>query len=471
MYQHTNRRDFLKASAALAAGATTMKTAMAEFAAPSERPVVAVIGNGIRFGPLTRASARFVPCAALCDVDTRQTARALKLMQTEQAKYGRKGNIDIVKDYRRILDRKDIDAVIIATPDHWHTKICIEAMQAGKDIYCEKPLTLTVHEGSQILKVLKKTGRVFQVGTQQRSDFGQRFLKAIAVMHDNRIGNPKTITCAIGGTPESPPMAVGKPPAELDYETWQGQAPLRDYLVGDLIHKTGWGAGFPLGRTHRYFRWYYEYSGGKLTDWGAHHIDIAMWALDKLRPGIGKFTIDPIEAEHSVPLSNGTPTVTTRYNTATKFKVKVRFADGVELFVRDSADDLGFDNGIMFQGDKGRFFVNRGKVTGKPIEGLKDKPLADDAIERLYGSKPLVNDGGDPIGHMNNWLSCIKTRKTPISDVASHQRMLRVCHGANIAMRLGRKLTFDPATETIVGDPKANSMLSRKQRKGYEINV
>ncbi len=471
MRHDTNRRTFLKTSAALAAGSLAVDSALANFATPNEQPVVAVIGTGIRFGPLARATARFVPCAAVCDIDTRQSSRAVELMASEHAKYDRKGKIDVVHDYRRILDRDDIDAVIIATPDHWHTKIACEAMRAGKDIYCEKPLTLTVREGNQILQVLNETGRVFQVGTQQRSDFGQRFLQAVAVVRDGRIGNSKTITCAIGGTPDCPELAVGTPPKELDWETWQGQAPIHDFLVGDIIHTTGWGAGYPLGRTHRYFRWFYEYSGGKLTDWGAHHVDIALWAIDKLRPNTGNFTVDPLMVEHPVPFVDGNPTVTNRFNTATKFNVKVTYEDGVELFIRDKADDLGFENGIMFQGDKGRFFVNRGKITGRPIEDLASNPLAADAVAQIYGDAPIENDGGDPIAHMNNWLSSIKTRKTPISDVESHHRMLCVCHCANIAMRLGRKITFNPADDSIVGDEQATAMLARTQRKGYEIDV
>jgi predicted dehydrogenase len=476
MTSQNTRRQFLKTSAAaLAATHLPIPWSSAdadESRSPNEIPVVGMIGTGIRFAPLIRAGSKYTNCASVCDIDTRQSSKAAELAAQEQKKNGRTGKIKIESEYRRLIDRKDIDALVIGTPDHWHTKIAIEAMQAGKDIYCEKPLTLTIREGQQILEVLNKTKRVFQVGTQQRSDFGQRFVQAVALVQNGRIGKPTTVTCAIGGSPTCPALKTGKAPAELDWETWLGQAPKTDYLVGDIIHPSGWGAGFPLGRTHRYFRWFYEYSGGKLTDWGAHHLDIALWAMGKLDSGMGRFTIDPVMAKHPVPFKNGMPTVSDRFNAASEFRVNVRFSDGATLAIRDSAQgDLGFSNGIMFQGTKSRFLVNRSKIVGGPINALKSNPLPSNAIEKVYGGPSVINNGGDPIAHMKNWVSCIKSRKKPISDVESHHRMLSVCHGANIAMRLGRKLTFDSKTESFVGDEQANSFIEREQRKGYEIKV
>ena len=240
---------------------------------------------------------------------------------------------------------------------------------------------------------------------------------------------------------------------------------MTDYREGKLVDTGGWGAGYPFSRTHRYFRWWYEYSGGKLTDWGAHHVDIAMWALDKLHADIGLVTIDPIEHVHPVPFVDGYPTQNDRFNAALRFKVKVTFADGVEMMVRNAAvEDLGFDNGIMFEGSKGRFLVNRGKLVGKPVEMLKEDPLPEDALEKLYGTKV-------PKNQMDNFFECVKTRATPVSDVESHHRMISICHAVNIAMRLDRKLTFDPKKEVFVGDPQANTFLAREQRKGYEIKV
>lgn len=478
-----SRRNFLRSTAATASAGTfasmlptrTVEVSGADFRSPNETPVVGMIGTGIRFRPLATGSQIYSNCAVICDVDSRQLDKAKVELTKQKEKNSRDGEIATTDEYRKVLDREDLDAVIIATPDHWHTKMCIEAMQSGKDVYCEKPLTLTIREGQQIIKVMKDTGQVFQVGTQQRSDFGQRFLQAIAMVRDGRVGDPRFVTVAIGGSPKCEPMKKADVPKELDWERWQGQTALTDYLLGPMIHPKGWGAGYPLSRTHRYFRWFYEYSGGKLTDWGAHHVDIGLWAIDKLRDDIGPYTIDPLEVDHPVPFKNGMPTVRDQFNTATKFKVEVAFKDGVKLFIRDQARDLGFDNGIMFTGamknKRRRLFVNRGKITGAPVDELANKPLADDAIEKVYGSTPVENGGGDPINHMNNFFECCKSRKKPIADVETHHKMLCVCHATNIAMRLGRKLTFDPKTEKFVGDDQANGMIEREQRKGYEINA
>ncbi len=479
-----SRRSFLKSSLAAASAASlpgmfptrSVEASAADFRSPNEVPVIGMIGTGIRFRPLATGSQIYSNCAVICDLDTRQLEKARVELGKQKEKNSRAGEIETTDEYRKVLDRDDLDAVVIATPDHWHTKMCIEAMESGKDVYCEKPLTLTVREGQQIIKVMKKTGKIFQVGTQQRSDFGQRFLKAIAMVRDNRIGDPKFVTVAIGGSRTCDPMPKVAVPKELDWERWQGQTQLTDYLQGPMVHPTGWGAGYPLSKCHRYFRWFYEYSGGKLTDWGAHHVDIGLWAINKLNGDIGPYTIDPMEVEHPVEFDkNGNPTVSDRFNAATKFKVEVAFKDGVKLYIRDNAQDLGFDNGIMFTGalnnKRRRLFVNRGKITGTPVEELADNPLAEDAIEKVYGSTPVKNGGGDPINHFNNFFECCKSRKTPISDVESHHKMLCICHGTNTAMRLGRKLTFDPKTEKFIGDDQANSMLEREQRKGYEIKA
>ena len=364
-----------------------------------------------------------------------------------------------------MLDRKDVDAVIIGTTDHWHTKIAIDAMKAGKDVYCEKPLTLTIREGEQIEKVQKETGAVFQVGTQQRTEYGQRFARAVAMAHDGRAGKIKRVTAAINGSRTCDPLPVAPVPRQLNWDMWLGQAPMTDYRQTDKVaDTTGWGAGFPFGRTHRYYRWFYEYSGGKLTDWGAHHVDIAMWSMDKLKGNAGVITLTPSGVEHPVPFKNGMPQEDDRFNCATKFKVEIVFDDGMILHVRDNANDLGFGRGVMIEGDKGRYLVNRAKLVGKPVEDMKDNPLPGDALEKLYGC-PV------PGSHMRNFMECIKSRKTPISDVVTHNRMLDVCHAVNIAMRLNRPLKYDTAKRQFVGDAEANNFVSREQRKGYEITT
>jgi predicted dehydrogenase len=352
-----------------------------------------------------------------------------------------------------VLDRSDIDIVTVVTPDHWHSKIVIEAIQAGKDVYCEKPLTLTIDEGKQILKVQKETGRVVQVGTQQRSEMGLLFLKAIALIREGRIGDVEEVQCAIGAPPTSPVIPAIAAPDHLNWNMWLGQAPLTAYryMVDGRQPKT---------RCHYEFRWWYEYSGGKMTDWGAHHVDIAQWGIGMDKSG--PVSVKPISSTHPVPFKDGMPTEDDRYNTATEFMIECMFPNGVKLTIRHDTD-----NGILFTGSKGKFFVNRGKIVGTPVDELKDNPLPADAIRKVYKGK-------DPQGgnaHMANFIECVKTREEPISDVATHHRALTTCHLANIAIRLGRELKWDPQSEQIVGDEAAKAMQSREQRKGFEIDV
>jgi predicted dehydrogenase len=290
------------------------------------------------------------------------------------------------------------------------------------------------------------------------------FAKAVAMVADGRVGKLKRITCAIGPSRRCDPLPVVAPPKSLNWELWQGQTPAVDYRKGPIGDATGYGAGHPLGRTHHYFRWWYEYSGGKMTDWGAHHIDIAAWALSQIRKSLGRIKIKTLAADHPVPMKGGMPTRDDQFNTAVTFNVKATLDDGVQLRIRDSANDLGFDNGILFEGDAGRFLVNRGKLTGKPVEDLATNPLPEDALHKLYGGEP-------PKSHLANFFECLQTRKTPISDVQSHHRAISICHAVNIAMRLGRTLVYDADSEQFVDDNQANTFIERPQRKGYEIVV
>lgn len=481
MSHDANRRSFLKSSAATVAGLglggagfTNMVSSAGAAEAtsgeakptesPNEQIVLGWIGCGIRYHNLISGGCNLGPAAAICDVDAVQRGRAVQAARERHYQKDYPISIYDYEDYRRVLDRSDIDAVVIATPDHWHTKIAIEAMQAGKDVYCEKPLTLTIEEGRLINDAIAKTGRVLQVGTQQRTEVGQRFPTAVAMVNDGRVGDIRRVTCGIDGSPSCEPIPQADVPKHLNWDMWLGQAPMVDYRQTDEIYSTqGYGSGHPNSRTHNYFRWWYEYSGGKLTDWGAHHVDIAMWALGKSDGNIGTYTIDPIMGEHPVPFdSDGMPTVADRYNTATKFHVRLTFQDGVELDIRHNAPDLGFGNGVMFEGEKGRFFVNRGKLAGKAVEELETNPLPEGALEKLYG-RPA------PASHFADFQHCVKTRDTPISDAETHHRHLTACHATNIALRLNRKLTFDPAAERFVGDDQANKFLARTPRKGYEI--
>ena len=462
MTQSSSRRSFIK-HASLATLATASSpywfapSSFAEpFRSPNDRPILGCIGTGDRWNAVGPNAMKFSDCAAVCDVDAAHVekgkAKALELNQ----KKGAERTVDTYEDYRKILDRKDVEVVTIVTPDHWHSKIAIEAMKAGKDVYCEKPLTLTIEEGKQIRKVLDETGRVFQVGTQQRSEMGLRFLHAVAMVREGRIGELKTVTVAIGGAPSSGSIPVADIPAGLNWDMWLGQAPLVDYRFKATNGRYG------NSRCHYEFRWWYEYSGGKMTDWGAHHVDIAAWAFDLENTGPVK--VEPVMAVHPVPFKDGLPTDDTQYNTATNFHVTATFKNGAVLHIRDRADDLGFDNGLMLEGSEGRIFVNRGKLTGAAVDALESNPLKEETLKTLYKGK-------EPGNHMKNFFECIGDRTQPISDVYSHHRAMTVCHLANIAIRLDKTLNWDPEKEEIVGDSEAALWQAREQRKGYEIQV
>ncbi len=455
----TPRRHFLKTSlGALALGSVhPWSSAQAEtFRTATERPVVGCIGTSTRGRRLIREHMTdYADVAVICDLDSRHAA-AGKQQFLDRAGKGAKAP-DMEQEYRRVLERKDIDAVVIATMEHWHTKIAIEAMLAGKDVYCEKPLTLSVGEGRLIERAQQKTGRVFQVGTQQRSECNSMFLKAIAMVQGGRLGMIRKVTVAVGTAPSGGPFPIVAPPKELDWDKWLGPCKATEYREGTT---KGW-VGLPDGRGHGNYRWWYEYSCGKITDWGAHHVDIAQWAIGQNGLGQGPIRIEPILADHPVPLKDGMPTDPSRYNVATKFHVKAVFPGDIELHIRDNAPELGFSNGIMFEGTKGRIFVNRGKLTGKPVEDLATSPLPDDAITKLYGGKK-------PVWHMQNFVECVKSREAPISDVATHNCMLRTCILSTIAMRLGRPIAWDAKTQRIADDPIASQFLFREPRKGYE---
>lgn len=476
----SSRRTFIKAAVASGAfgyfSGGPLRHALGR--SPNERLGIGFIGTGIRFHTYHGDQAlRHGHCSALADVDSLQRGRAYQVAVNKHREQGYPLVIDAHEDYRHVLDNPDVDVVCIATVDHWHTKIAIDAMRAGKDVYCEKPLTLTIAEGRQIIDVQQQTGRVFQVGTQQRTEFGKRFAQAVAMVRDGRVGELRRAAVAFGGARVSGPLPKVAPPKTLNWEMWLGQCPLVDYRqASQIVDQTGWGAGFPFGRAHRYCRWFYEYSGGKLTDWGAHHIDIAMWAMDKHAGDIGPVAIDPHMVEHPVSFVDGMPTQDDQFNCATKFKVVCTFADGQQLTVQDFNDEFRFERGIVFkgtnEGPSGRFIVNRGRIVGLPVEELASRPLPEGAIADLYGGSIPTSDQPDELGaHMYNFVDCVKSRATPVSDVASHHRILSICHAINIAMRLNRKLVFDPKTDSFVGDEAANSFVAREQRKGYEINV
>jgi predicted dehydrogenase len=442
----TTRRGFLRqvsaAAAAVTAGAVPSfswsRSAFANLSA-NDRPKIGCIGVGGMGQGDAMDHSRFGDIVAVCDVDSRHTEKA------KQAENIGKGKADAYRDYRKVLERKDIDVVSVVTPDHWHVKIAIEALQAGKHVFCQKPLTLTLEENQLIRRACQRfSDRVFFVGTQQRSD-GQLFVRAVNMIQKGLLGDIQKITVGINGSDVGGPFKKTTPPPELDWETWLGQAPKVDFMTE---------------RCHGSFRWWYEYSGGKFTDWGAHHIDIALWALRQDAQGTGPVEFDGTDAKHPVEFRDGYPVVDDCFNTAHDFAIKCRFASGTEMVV-----DSRSENGVLFEGTKGRMFVNRGKITGKPVEENWDRDqYTDDDRKQLYKGKPFE-------GHKDNFYRCIREGGLPVSDVFSHVQTMNACHLSAIAARLGRVIKWDPQAEKIVGDEQAASLFARTPRAGFEIPV
>ncbi len=450
----SSRRGFLKTTAV--AGSALAVSSSAVAADDGKKLRLGAIGVGgsrgryNRGGAIARQAAGFATMVAVCDVDDVHTDEFAKEFDE---KHGLK--LNKYRDYREMFEKENLDCVTIGTPDHWHVPIAIAALEAGIHVYCEKPLTLTIDEGKQIRKVVEKTGKVFQVGTQQRST-ADKFLTAVAIVQSGRLGKNVNAYVAIGGAPGDGPFPNTEAPDDIDWDMWVGPAPKAEYSE----------------ERRRFFRWYFEYSGGKMTDWGAHHIDIAQWALS---PGeTGPITIKGEgEFPKGVPSDfnwakflDGDISLPNTYNTATKFHIDLTFANGSVLSVnhhyKREGDNVDFGNGILFEGEKGRIFVNRGKIEGRPIDALTDDDRTEiDAkiIELCKGKKPG--------NHMKNFFECIADGGKPISDVWSHHRTMTSCHLCNISLMLGRELEWNPKTEEFVGDDQANQLLSRKSRAGF----
>ncbi|MBN2291225.1 MAG: Gfo/Idh/MocA family oxidoreductase [Pirellulales bacterium] len=442
---NTSRRNFLKAAAGSVFAVPVVWTGTSALGAEAknDRIGVAAIGTS-RYRPGTwgnpnefdgrgttigRQAADFGNMRAVVDVNDRFSGFFSE-------NYG--NGCKTYRDYRHVLDRKDINAVTIGTPDHWHSKIAVDAMRAGKDVYCEKPLTLTIDEGKILCRVTKETGAVFQVGTQQRSEHDLVFLKAAAIVRSGRLGKKIKALSSVG-QPDflelktgAGPFKTMAPPKELDWNMWLGQAPVVEYCPQRYCYD---------------WRWWLAYSGGQVTDWGVHHTDIAVWAM-------GLDDTGPTHIE-----GKGTfPGVKDGYDVATSFDCNMKFADGQEIRLYSGKNEL------IFSGDKGRIRVNRGGLTGKPVEQLTK---ADN--DELAGIMSKIYRGKQPGSHMKNFFDCIRDRSLPVANVYSHHRAVSCCHLANIALLLGRPLKWDPKKEDFIGDAEASKMLSRKQRKGFEI--
>ncbi len=428
----------MRTSAAATAGAWVIPYAFTADAAGADVPRskndrfrIAAVGMRYQGTVIAKEAAKHGDIVAICDVDRQIAEKA-------REEFGAKATL--YEDYRKMLERPDIDVVTIGAPDHWHAAIAAAACRAGKDVYCEKPLTLTVDEGKLLCRVVRETQSVLQVGSWQRSDY--RFRLACEMVHAGRIGKLERIEVVLGKNVTGGPFRVEEPPPHLNWDLWQGQTPSVPYIPE---------------RCHYTFRWWYEYSGGQMTDWGAHHLDIAQWGADMQDSG-------PTEIDGRAEL----PKIPNGYNVATTFSAEMVYPNGVRLSVSDTGR-----NGVTFIGSEGRVFVNRGTIAGRPVDDLAHHALPTDTF-RLYAhdnpSRPKRMGKLDAIvNHMGNFFDCVKTRTRPISDVASQHRAASVCHLANISMRLGRKLAWDPIKESLVGDEEAGAWLRRAQREPYGV--
>jgi predicted dehydrogenase len=400
---------------------------------PNARPKIALIGCGSMGTADAKDALRFADVVAICDVDKNHLERA----SVDFSKDGK--SPEKFTDFRQLLTQPGIDAIINGTPDHWHSLINIAAAKAKKDIYSEKPLTLTIDEGKQVVKAVRENKVILQTGTQQRSS--QRFRLACELVRNGRIGTLKEVTVWLPAGLRGGPFPSAPVPAELDWDFWQGQAPFAEYVPE---------------RCHMKFRNWYDYSGGTMTDWGAHHMDIGYWAIG---------LVAPIHIE-SKPLTTFVPG---GYTTNSEYEVNFTYANGVVFNVRTTTDDSPFGetinkdgqrNGIRFEGTDGWIWVNRGEITANDRE-LLSKPLPDGA-EHLYFS----ND------HKGNFFECMQTRKDPICDVEIGHRSASVCHLGAISLRTGKKLQWDSENQIFTGEnaSESNTYLAREMRKPYDYD-
>ncbi len=395
--------------------------------APSSRIATALIGSGSRGRQIIAGGDRVV---AVCDVDAKRRAQAKSQIDTAAGDQSCRE----FGDFREVLDRDDVDAVVIATPDHWHVPIAMAAIRVGKAVYVEKPLSVTVQEGRRLVEVVRRYGGIVQVGSQQRSD--EKFIKACELVRNGRLGRVQTIRVTIVGRP-GPASGVWSPqpvPPELDYEMWLGPAPWAPY------HKD---------RCHYNFRFVSDYSGGDMTNWGAHHLDIVQWALDADQSG-------PVEVA-----AQGKRHPTGLHDTFFDVEAEYLYRGDVRVLLQSQATNIQ-TGGIRFEGTEGWVYVSREKIDAEP-KSLLTTQLGPDEIH-------LAPEGGGGT-HMGIWLDCIRRRNPKGVNAPAEvgHRSATACHLTNIAMELGRKCHWDPATEQFPNDPEANRLLRRAAREPWSF--
>lgn len=443
-----DRRTFLNAmplGAATPIFAPASALGRASRPAAGERVTMGVIGTGNQGTGDMRGFLRDprVQVVAVCDVNRmsagywngdvagREPARSyVEWHYGREKRSGVYKGCDMYEDFRDLIARKDIDAVLIALPDHWHSIPVVMAARAGKDIYGEKPLSLTIAEGRAMSNAVRDNKRIFQTGSQQRSD--ARFRKACELVRNGRIGKLKTVTCGLpGGTPDLSYDAHRKQPEPVpegfDYQMWLGPAPEAPYCPA---------------RCHVNFRWILDYSGGQITDWGGHHPDIAQW-------GMGTELTGPIEIRNAT----GRWADDGLYNTAVDFTFEAIYENGVRMVISNRTR-----GGVTFEGADGSIWVNRGAIESKPGD-LVYSDITDRELH-LYKSDD----------HFRNFIDCVLSRKEPVAPIEQAHRSITIAHLGNIALKLGRNIRWDPVAERAVNDDEANRMLSRPMRAPWSLN-
>jgi len=439
-----SRRAFVKTCAATAAASglpgwfleqeQALAAAAPDKPSPNDRPGIALVGCGGRGTGVAHDAARFGEILAVCDADKSHAERAAKGF----AKDGK--TPDQYDDFRKVMERDDIRVMVNGTPDHWHTLVNLAAAKAKKDIYSEKPLTLTVDEGKRLVQAVRANRVVLQTGTQQRSD--RNFRLACELVRNGRLGKLQQIVVWVPAGLRGGPFKSSPVPPGLDWDRWLGQAPKVDYVKE---------------RCHTTFRYWLEYSGGTITDWGAHHNDIAFWATGLNGP-------DAVEGKVLVPPIPG------GYTAFPEYEIRFTYSTGVTHYLRTTKDDnifggevnpQGQRNGIRFEGSDGWIWVRRGAIEASTEELLRT-PLPANA-ERLTVSRD----------HLGNFFESVRSRKDPICDVETGHRSASECHLAVIALRLGRKLQWNLDREEFVGDgaSEANAHLAREMRKPYDYSL
>ncbi len=436
-----NRRAFLKTTGTAAAAASLpLIFSKSTRAAPNSRINVASIGVGGQGTGLLKAflGDAEVQHVAVCDVFKSHRDRAQAQIEEKYAaekKAGTYKGCDVYNDFREVLARDDVDAVVIATPDHWHALIAIAACRAGKDVYCEKPLSLTIGEGRAMVNAARQYARVMQTGSQQRAD-GAKFRYACELVRSGAIGKIKEVYVKVGGPPTECHLPSEPVPEGLDWNMWLGPAPYRPFNKG--LHPFSW-------------RYYRDYSGGWMTDWGAHHFDIAQW-------GLGMDDSGPVEI--IPPGAQGNSRLTYVYaNGVRMYHINEwleKESPKAEL-EKDLPVPFPDANGVMFIGEEGWIFVNRGKILGNPVS-VTTRPIGVNDTH-LYRSP----------GHQRDFLNCIHTRQRPNCDVEIGARSASVCHLGNIAYTLGRALKWDPTKELFIGDEAANRWVDRPKRAPWSL--